>query len=685
MMRFGRLLTFSFALGLVSACGGDDPVPLPLTVAIEAGNSQTGIAGQPIGTPPTVKATRGTTPISGVQVVFAVASGGGALVGATATTDAGGIARPTQWTLGTTLGTQSVTATVADAQGSPLTFTATATAGAPATASKEAGDAQTAAVGATVAAAPSVRVVDAGGNRVANVTVVFQVGTGGGSITGATATTNANGIATVGSWTLGQTAGSNTLIANVQGASVAGNPVTFTATATAGAASTATKQAGDAQTATVGAAVAVRPAVKVADQFGNGVAGVTVTYAVATGGGTITGATAVTGADGIATVGSWTLGNTSGAQTLTATVPGVTAPVTFTATGAAAAARTVTRVAGDAQSVLVGAAAPIKPSVKVVDQFNNAVAGVAVTFAVTAGGGSVTGGNAVTGADGVATVTNWVIGQTIGTNTLRATVAGTGITGNPIDFTATALAGAPAVLTKVAGDGQSVLQGSFVPVRPSVRLTDLFGNVLSGQTVTWGPPNGGGVIGGATTTTNAQGIATLGSWALGDIPGTNTVPASAGNITVTFSATALATLQAGLYNGTYNGTWANNTLNTTGTASAEISNNAALSSAVAITAVGTILGQPGGIPTTQRIVTYGDTTATFNGSLPQLGNIVMNVKTTTTAGTLSIVASGTNTPNPGIARWDAQGTITPTQISLTFTVTFTSGAPALGSILLTKP
>lgn len=62
--------------------------------------------------------------------------------------------------------------------------------------------------------------------------MVFTVGSGGGSITGGEATTDPNGVARVGSWTLGS-AGTNTLIATVAGEGITGNPVTFTATATA--------------------------------------------------------------------------------------------------------------------------------------------------------------------------------------------------------------------------------------------------------------------------------------------------------------------------------------------------------------------------------------------------------------------------------------------------------------------
>ncbi|MEO8334723.1 MAG: Ig-like domain-containing protein [bacterium] len=65
------------------------------------------------------------------------------------------------------------------------------------------GDGQTALVGAAEATPPSVIVLDQNGVGVPNVQVTFSVTGGGGSATGLVATTNASGIATVGSWTLG--------------------------------------------------------------------------------------------------------------------------------------------------------------------------------------------------------------------------------------------------------------------------------------------------------------------------------------------------------------------------------------------------------------------------------------------------------------------------------------------------
>ncbi|HZL63937.1 MAG TPA: hypothetical protein VFD50_03190 [Thermoleophilia bacterium] len=92
--------------------------------------------------------------------------------------------------------------------------------------------------------------------------------------------------------------------------------------------------AGDGQSASAGTAVSTAPSVIVRDAASRAVAGAKVTFAVATGGGSVTDASTMTDASGIAKVGSWKLGTTAGANTLTATSAGLTgSPVTFTATG----------------------------------------------------------------------------------------------------------------------------------------------------------------------------------------------------------------------------------------------------------------------------------------------------------------------------------------------------------------
>jgi hypothetical protein len=87
---------------------------------------------------------------------------------------------------------------------------------------------QTAMVGTSVPIAPAVIVKDAQGAPIVGQTVVFAVTAGNGVVGNPVAKTNAQGIATAITWTLGTTAGSNTVEARVSGLT----PVRFDATAT---------------------------------------------------------------------------------------------------------------------------------------------------------------------------------------------------------------------------------------------------------------------------------------------------------------------------------------------------------------------------------------------------------------------------------------------------------------------
>jgi Tol biopolymer transport system component len=312
---------------------------------------------------------------------------------------------------------------------------------------------QSATVGGVVANAPSVRLADANGNGIANATVTFAVASGGGSITDGVRTTDGAGVATVGSWRVGPSTGTNTLTAT------AGSFVmTFTATAVAGAPGSVVLSGGDGQTAMAGTTVPIAPAVKVTDASGNPVSGTTVNFFVESGGGSLTGATATTNASGIASAGSWKLGNVAGPNTLTAGAVGLSGTVTFSATGLTgpAALIAIANAASNNQSAQAGTAVAIPPSVKVTDAVGNAVAGASVTFAVASGGGSITGTGATTNASGIATLGSWTLGSSAGSNTVSATLAG--VAGATVTFTATATPIPPLVIAITGGveRGQTV-------------------------------------------------------------------------------------------------------------------------------------------------------------------------------------------------------------------------------------
>ena len=235
---------------------------------------------------------------------------------------------------------------------------------------------QSAGAGTPVPTAPAVKLVDANGTGVADVTVIFSVTTGGGSVEGGTAKTDVNGVAAVSKWTLGTTAGVNTLTAQSGSLSAV-----FTATGLAGAASTLVKTSTDPQTAVAGAAVGAAPSVTVKDANGNPVGGVTVTFTVTAGGGSITGATQQSSAAGVATVGSWTLGKTAGANTVTASATGLPS-VSFTATGSAGP---VAALSVSPLSMVLGTGLTRQLTVNGVDQYGNATTIAAPTFSTANG------------------------------------------------------------------------------------------------------------------------------------------------------------------------------------------------------------------------------------------------------------------------------------------------------------
>ena len=231
---------------------------------------------------------------------------------------------------------------------------------------------QTATAGSMVPTPPSVRAVDAQGAAVAGAVVTFTVSAGGGVVVGGTATTDASGIASVTSWTLGPVAGANTLTAQV-----AGRPaVIFTATGVAGVVAQLSKTSTDPQNGIVGSAVTAAPSVTVRDANGNPVAGVAVTFTVTAGQGTVAGATASSSASGVASVGSWTLGNVTGVNTLTASAVGVQS-VAFTATSAAGPVVSVS-ITSVVTPVMPGATQQLVVSAR--DAYGNVIAGAPLTY-----------------------------------------------------------------------------------------------------------------------------------------------------------------------------------------------------------------------------------------------------------------------------------------------------------------
>lgn len=176
------------------------------------------------------------------------------------------------------------------------------------------GSSLTATVGTALASSPTFSVTDVNGNVLGNVTVSVAVTSGGGTLIGAP-TKSANGATSVGTWTLGTTAGTNTLTVTVSGLT----PLTISATGTPGNATKIVVTGGNTQSGLAGAELATALSAAVQDQFGNGIANQQVTFLATAGGGSVTPGVVTTNASGVATGALWRLGNRGGTQTATAT------------------------------------------------------------------------------------------------------------------------------------------------------------------------------------------------------------------------------------------------------------------------------------------------------------------------------------------------------------------------------
>jgi adhesin/invasin len=172
------------------------------------------------------------------------------------------------------------------------------------------------------------------------------------------------------------------------------------------------------------------------------------------------------------------------------------------------------------------------PAVKAIDQGGDPVSGADVAFTVT-GGGTIARTTATTDADGVADVGSWILGTAVGTQTVVAS-AGSHV----VTFTATAAAGAAASIAPAGGATNEALTGGEVPTPPAAVVEDQYGNPVSGAPVVFSVVEGGGTVDGASATTDANGVATVGEWRLGIVPGPQTLRATSGSLAADFTATA---------------------------------------------------------------------------------------------------------------------------------------------------
>jgi hypothetical protein len=110
-------------------------------------------------------------------------------------------------------------------------------------------------------------------------------------------------------------------------------------------------------------------------------------------------------------------------------------PDTSTPTNSTPEPASIEVIAGGSQSANIGSSVAVYPQVLVRDASGKPLSAVSVNFTVTSGGGAIQNTTAVTNTQGVASAGNWTLGNTVGANTLQASVAAL----PPVVFTANAV------------------------------------------------------------------------------------------------------------------------------------------------------------------------------------------------------------------------------------------------------
>jgi len=280
-----------------------------------------------------------------------------------------------------------------------------------------------------------------------------------------------------------------------------------------------------------GVALTAQPVVEVRDAAENVVttSSVSVTAAIATGGGALVGVAISNAQQGVAAYSDLTLIGIVGSRTLSFSAPGLTgvtsAPFTL---NAGAASRLVVRT--QPAGVLSGAPFLTQPIVEIRDGADNVVptSSASVTVAISSGGGTITGTTLVPAVAGVATFTNVRLDGVVGDRTLIFSSPGLTATISSAFALQPGAAISLAVRTIAAGAG---LNGAFT-TQPTVELRDGAGNlaITTSAPVTATITTGSGTLTGASVNAT-NGIAIFTTLGITGGPGSRVLRFASGSLT----------------------------------------------------------------------------------------------------------------------------------------------------------
>jgi tryptophan-rich sensory protein len=398
------------------------PCPAQLSVyglltgpTLHSGGNQNGTVGTMVPIQVQVVNPYSGSSVDGLTVTFSAKSGTFNPSSGVSMTNSSGTAGivSTNYTLPTTAGVVTITASVAG--GSSVSFTETAVAGTPTKLVVFSGNAQSGQAGSILPKQLEVKVEDVHSNVVPGVTVTFVDKSGLGTLNPTSGVTNASGIVAT-SYQLPNTLGAYKIIASVTGGTPTG---TFAETATGDAPASLQIVSGNNQSADVNTALSQPLVVQVSDSGGNPITGVTVVFSAPSG--TFSGSPATTNSSGQATV-NYTTGNSAGPVTITAAVDKLNTQISTTVTAGPPASVTVT--GGNNHTATAGTTLPQALTVVVADQYSNPVFGGCGHFSDGGAGGSFSFANPVTTTSTGTASQSYTLPPSPGPVTISATAVG---------------------------------------------------------------------------------------------------------------------------------------------------------------------------------------------------------------------------------------------------------------------
>ena len=279
--------------------------------------------------------------------------------------------------------------------------------------------------------------------------------------------------------------------------------------------------------------------VQVLDEDGDPFEGATVKFSVLLGGGSLSARTPTTDADGQAES-ILTLGTALGTNKVQVNVQEISQVLVFSAEATLPPVpTTLSIISGDNQTGLTGALLANPFVVEVRDENGNPLEGVIVTFAVSAGGGSLSDTNVDTDTNGLAQ-SILTLGSDPGTNTVDVSVEGI-VKTEIFNAEGTLPPPIPTTLSIVSDDNQTGLTGETLADPFVVDVHDQYGDPIEGVTVTFTLLTGDGALSTETPTTDANGQAET-TLTLGNEPGEYTLEVSVEGITQTVTFNVIAEL-----------------------------------------------------------------------------------------------------------------------------------------------